>query len=198
MLDTLFGLPVHPLVVHATTVVVPAAALAVLLAAVWPRFRRWAGWMPLALSVLAVVLTPLSTESGESHERRVGRSDLIETHSELAEGLLPWVVGLAVAAVLLLVVARRERRALRTAAAETPSGRTGRTPDATDATDATEGSARASLVPRRLLVGGAGVGLVAALGTTVQVVRVGHSGAQAAWSDSVSQTPAPAGGGDDD
>ena len=42
MLDTIFGLPVHPLVVHATTVIVPSAAVAVLLAAVWPRFRRWA------------------------------------------------------------------------------------------------------------------------------------------------------------
>lgn len=37
MLDTIFGLPVHPLIVHAPVVVVPAAAIAVLLATVWPR-----------------------------------------------------------------------------------------------------------------------------------------------------------------
>lgn len=187
MLDTIFGLPVHPLIVHATTVVVPAAALAMLLAAVWPRFRRWAAWLPLTLSVLAVVLTPLSTESGESLERRVGHSDLVETHAQLAEGLLPWVVGLAVAAVLLLLVARRERRApLRAAEAQRP-GPSAETP-----------TTRTSPAPRWLLVGGAVVGLVAAAGTTVQVVRIGHSGARAAWSDSVSQTPAPAGGDDDD
>jgi len=182
MLDTIFGLPVHPLIVHATTVVVPAAAVSVLLAAVWPRFRRWAAWMPLALSVLAVVLTPLSTESGESLERRVEHSDLIETHSQLAEGLLPWVIGLAIAAVLLAVVARRERRAAPTVA---PSA------SAADPTDGTP--TRTSLVPGWLLVVGAVVGLVAALGTTVQVVRIGHSGAQAAWSDSGSQAPAPTG-----
>ena len=88
MLDTIFGLPVHPLIVHATTGIVPAGALAVLLAAVWPRFRRWAGWMPLALALAAVVLTPLSTESGEALERHVEHSDLIETHSQLAEGHL--------------------------------------------------------------------------------------------------------------
>src|SRR5690349_21010511 len=111
MLDTVFGLPVHPLIVHATTVVVPAAAVAVVLAAVWPRFRRWSGWLPVALAVAAVVLTPLSTESGESLERRVEHSDLIETHSQLAEGLLPWVITLAVAAVALYVVGRRERAA---------------------------------------------------------------------------------------
>src|SRR6478752_10664987 len=179
MFDTIFGLPVHPLIVHATTVVVPAAALAVLLCAVWPRFRRWAAWMPLALSVLAVVLTPLSTESGESLERHVEHSDLIETHSQLAEGLTPWVIGLGAAAVLLFVVARGERRAVPTVALSA---------SAADPTDETP--ARTSLVPRWLLVAGAVVGLMAALGTTVQVVRIGHSGAQAAWSDSVSQTPA--------
>jgi hypothetical protein len=184
MLDTIFGLPVHPLIVHATTVVVPAAALAVLLAAVWPRFRRWAGWMPLALSVGAVVLTPLSTESGESLEHRVEHSDLIETHSQLAEGLLPWVIGLAVAAALLLVVARRERHSHTTPPADgSPAARTD------------EARAR-TVVPRPVPLAGAVLGLVAALGTSVQVVRIGHSGAQAAWSDSVSQTPAPSGGDD--
>jgi uncharacterized membrane protein len=185
MFDTIFGLPVHPLIVHATTVVVPAAALAVLLAAVWPRFRRWAGWMPLALSVVAVVLTPLSTESGESLERRVEHSNLIETHSQLAEGLLPWVIGLAVAAALLLVVARRERHSHTTPAA-----------DGSPAAQADEARERTSVVPRPILLAGAVLGLVAALGTTVQVVRIGHSGAQAAWSDAVSQTPAPSGGDD--
>src|SRR3954451_6781385 len=65
MLDPVFGLPVHALVVHATVVIVPTAAISVLLAAVWPRFRRWAGWGPGALAVVALVLTPISTSSGE-------------------------------------------------------------------------------------------------------------------------------------
>ena len=47
---TVFGLPLHPLIVHATVVIVPTAALAVLLATFWPRFRRWASWGPLALA----------------------------------------------------------------------------------------------------------------------------------------------------
>ena len=61
---------------------------------------------------------------------------------------------------------------------------------------ADEARARTSVVPRPVLLAGAVLGLVAALGTSVQVVRIGHSGAQAAWSDSVSQTPAPSGGDD--
>ncbi len=190
MLDTIFGLPVHPLVVHATTVIVPSAAVAVLLAAVWPRFRRWAGWFPLALSVLAVVLTPLSTQSGEALERRVEHSALIEQHSELADGLLPWVLVLLVGAAGLYVVARRER------AAANPDGPAvdGSTAPASAGTAGAETAA--ATLPRWLLVGAAVVGLVAALGTAVQVVRIGHSGAEAAWSDSVSQAPAPQGGGD--
>lgn len=186
MLDTIFGLPVHPLIVHATTVIVPAAAVAVLLAALWPRFRRWAGWMPLALSVLAVVLTPLSTESGEALERHVEHSDLIETHSQLAEGLLPWVAVLAVGAALLYVVARREQRSNRLV---TP-GEGAETPKADGRSE------RVGTVPRWLLVGAAVVGLVASLGTATQVVRIGHSGAQAAWGDAVSQTPSPTSGDD--
>ncbi len=177
MLDTVFGLPVHPLVVHATVVLVPLAALAVLLAAVWPRFRRWAGVLPLVLATVAVVLTPLSTQSGESLEERVGESDLVETHAQLGDGLLRWVALLWVGALLLFLVERQARRAAAAAAAG--------------------GSARTS---RALAVVALVVALVGSLGTTVQVVRIGHTGAQAAWSDVATSTVAPAGesGADDD
>src|SRR3954447_21785337 len=69
MLDTVFGLPVHALVVHATVVIVPTAAISVLLAPVWPRFRRWAGWGPAALAVVALILTPgaASSQGGDRH-----------------------------------------------------------------------------------------------------------------------------------
>ncbi len=158
MLDTVFGLPVHALVVHATVVVVPTAAVAVVLAALWPRFRRWAGWLPLVLSAVAVALVPLSTSSGEELEKRVGRSSLVEQHAHLADGLLPWVIGLLVVAVLLAFTTRRTR------------------------------------TPRGLALAGAVLAVVAGAGTAVQVVRIGHSGAQAAWSD-VAAKPAPGGGG---
>jgi Kef-type K+ transport system membrane component KefB len=106
--DSFFGLPLHPLVVHATVVVVPAAAVAVLLAAVWPRFRRWAGWGPLALSVAAVVLAPLSTSTGETFQERFGGGNpAIEEHAELGDQLLWWVIGLAVLAAALFWWHRR-------------------------------------------------------------------------------------------
>lgn len=53
---TIFGLPAHPLVVHATVVMVPLAAAAVLLHTFVPRARPRLGLVTLLASALAVVL----------------------------------------------------------------------------------------------------------------------------------------------
>ncbi|MBZ5737884.1 DUF2231 domain-containing protein [Nocardioides mangrovi] len=146
MPSTIGGLPLHPLIVHATTVLVPLAALVVLLAVLWPRFRRWAGPLPVGLALVALVLTPLSTATGEDLEHEVGRSALVERHAELGDQLLPLTIALFVLAAVFWWLERR--------------------PDT-----------------RRALVLGAGaLAVVAALATGVQVVRIGHSGAEAAWS----------------
>ncbi len=164
------GMPLHPLLVHATVVIVPAAALSVLLAAAWPRFRRWAGPLPLGLALAGLVLDPLSTASGESLEHQVGESALIEQHSELAEGLLPWLIVLVVMAAALYGWHWRQRR--RELENEAPSAR--------------------AWVPVVISV----LAVVAALGTSVQVVLIGHSGAKATWSD-VASSSAGAGSADD-
>ena len=147
MLDTVFGLPIHPLLVHATVVIVPLAALTVLLSAVWPTFRAWAGWGPLALAVAAVVLTPLSTSTGEELEHRVGESSAVERHAELGDMLFWWVVPLAVLAAVLYWWHRSSRPG------------------------------------RGLAVVVAVLPVLVAVGTLVQVVLIGHSGAQSAWGD---------------
>lgn len=175
MFDTIFGLPVHALVVHATVVIVPTAALSVALAAGWARFRRWAGFLPLLLSVIAVILVPISTSSGEALERRVGPSDLVERHAQLAEGLLLPVLVLVLAALALYWVHLKEQ------AVDTPSGW------AAQAAERTGGPGR----PGTAVI--AAISLIAAIGvigTTVQVARIGHSGAEAAWSD-VADKPVP-------
>lgn len=100
MLDTIFGLPMHPLIVHATVVIVPTAALLVAVAAVYPRFRSWIGPVPALAALLACVLVPLSTGSGEELEGRVVETSLIEDHAELGETLLWLVLPLAAAAII--------------------------------------------------------------------------------------------------
>ncbi|HWS57192.1 MAG TPA: DUF2231 domain-containing protein [Actinotalea sp.] len=162
MLDVVVGLPVHPLIVHATVVLVPAAALAVALAAVWPPFRRWAFVLPLLLALAALLLVPLTVQSGEALEERVGETPLVETHADLGEGLLRWVLPLAVIAAGLFWLALRERRSASAAGSAISPG---------------------SPVARWITVGLAAAALFVAGGTIAQTIAIGHSGATAAWSD---------------
>ena len=59
------GLPLHILIVHAVVIVVPVAAIVVLLAAVWPRARRWFGLVTPILGVVAAALVYVAKEAGE-------------------------------------------------------------------------------------------------------------------------------------
>jgi hypothetical protein len=163
MFDTIAGLPLHPLIVHAAEVLVPGAALVVALAAVWPLFRRWARFLPLGLAVVALVLVPIATQSGEALRERVKETSQVQTHADMAEGLLPWMFALVLVAAGLLWWNWNER------------------------------GATAPRAPAWVALGLAVVAVLAATGTTVQAVRIGHSGATAVWSPvtgSTSQSPA--------
>ncbi len=159
MPNTVYGLPLHPLIVHATVVMIPLAALAVVLAALWPRFRSWAGPLPLVVSALGLALVPLSTSTGETLERHVAPSAALERHTRLADGLLPWMIGLLVVAVAGYAVHWA----------------------------ATHGRSLARMVTVAVAV----LAVVAAAGTTVQVVRIGHAGAQSAWNDTNMSSTSP-------
>ena len=172
MFDTILGLPMHALVVHATVVVVPTAALAVALASSWARFRRWAGFLPLLLSAIAVVLVPVSTSSGEALQQRVGSSALVERHAHLADGLLLPVLVLVVAAVAVYWVHLKER------AVDGPGGRAARM------VVGVGGPGRPGAAVMAVVSLVAAVGVIA---TVVQVARIGHSGAEAAWSKVAAQ-----------
>ncbi len=163
MPESVFGLPVHPLVVHATVVLVPLTALALLLAVLVPRFRAWAGWLPLGLALLSPLLALSSTTSGENLEQRLGESPLIERHAELGEMLIWWCLGMLVAAVALMVLTRRHGSDQTAPAA----GERGNGPGA--------GPSRGWMVALAV------VGVVASVGTLVQVALIGHSGAESVW-----------------
>ncbi|MEO6605349.1 MAG: DUF2231 domain-containing protein [Aeromicrobium sp.] len=110
MPNDFYGLPLHPLIVHATVVMVPLAALTVVLFALWPKFRNWAGPLPAAICLIALILVPLSTSTGETLERHVERSALLEKHTDAAEALLPWMIGLLAVAVIGYVLHYRSKR----------------------------------------------------------------------------------------
>jgi hypothetical protein len=102
MFSTVFGLPAHPLVVHAVVVLVPLAALSGLVVAVWPAAR--ARYAPLALGIatLALISVPLATHTGEQLEQHVRPSSLVERHTEMADGLLPFIALLWLAMAVLV------------------------------------------------------------------------------------------------
>lgn len=99
MFDVVAGLPVHPLLVHATVVLVPLIGLLVAAAAVWPTLRRRAGWLTGVLGVLAVGLTWVTIQAGEAFEQRLGMT--VAEHSAAGRALLPWAAGVAVAGLAI-------------------------------------------------------------------------------------------------
>ncbi|RFU39583.1 hypothetical protein DZF91_21605 [Actinomadura logoneensis] len=154
MPTTLWGLPVHPLVVHLVVFLIPLVVLAALVVAVWPRARKVAAPWVLGLATLGVVSVPMATSSGEGLEKKVPHTALVEHHAELADGLLPLVAGLWLTLAVIVAVAWYSRRAAA----------------------APRWAAAVTVVAAVLTVG-------ASVGTAVQVVRIGHSGAKAVWHD---------------
>ena len=149
MFSTIFGLPAHPLVVHAVVVLVPLAALSALVVAVWPAAR--ARYAPLALGIatLALISVPLATHTGEQLEPHVQPSALVEHHTEMADGLLPFMALLWLGLVAMIVARRLNS---------------------------------SGVTWSKYLVGAAAVLAVAgSIASGVQVVRIGDSGARAAW-----------------
>jgi hypothetical protein len=169
--DTVLGIPLHPLVVHAVVVLAPLAALLMLLFAVSGRFRAWSGVLTPVVVTIALVLSPVATQSGEALERRLPESEAIHEHAELGDTLTWALFAAAVVAWLMWWFWRRDRGA---------AGGQG-------------GPAARSRVSTALAV----VGVLAALGLAADVTLVGHSGASAVWSGVGSQ-PAPSGGDDGD
>lgn len=163
MPPTLFGLPTHPLVVHAVVVLVPLAALSGIVVAVWPKARERYAPPALGVATLAVISIPLATDTGEGLARMIPRSALVEQHTHMADGLLPFMAVLWIA--LAVLVADKWL---------------------------------ASRISWHKIAGVAAavVVVLAAVGSGVQVVRIGDSGARAAW-QGVASSAHQVGGGEE-
>ncbi|MDT7803930.1 MAG: hypothetical protein QOI78_7363 [Actinomycetota bacterium] len=180
-MTTVNGLPAHILLVHAIVVLLPLAALLLVLSALWPAARAKLAGPNAILAVLVVILVPITTDAGEWLERRVASTPAVRTHTELGDTAL-WVA--IPVAVLALLVWWRRRESLASQAADTGSG-------------AVATRRRTFLAPASTVVTAtlSVLAVVAAGAAFYDVYRIGDSGAQASWQGQFSATPTPRGPG---
>jgi len=149
---TVFGLPLHVLMVHAVVVLVPLVAVGGLAVSLlrWARVRY--GSLVLVGAFGAAVSTYIAQEAGEDFQRNPSFAEPtpeMEQHFALGGTLLIWVVLLLVGIAAVVLAQWLINR-------DNPRG-------------------------KLVLLVGAVVTVVCAVVSVVQVVRIGHSGAVAVW-----------------
>jgi hypothetical protein len=82
LFDTVFGLPLHPLAVHAAVVLVPLAALGAVIMAISPRLARRYGGLIVVAGVASLVASFIAKEAGESLASRLG---VTAQHAQLGD-----------------------------------------------------------------------------------------------------------------
>jgi uncharacterized membrane protein len=111
--DTVFGVPLHPLVNHAVIVLVPLAVLGTLLITVVPRWRSVYGWLVVALAAVAFASVPVATRSGRNLEASLELGgpalDKVLEHQEMADRVI-WAVGVMFGLDLVLMLMHRAGR----------------------------------------------------------------------------------------
>ncbi|MCF2529924.1 DUF2231 domain-containing protein [Yinghuangia soli] len=171
MFDTVFGLPVHVLILHAAVIGVPVAALATAAVAVRPVWLPKFGWWVVGLDAVILLVVFVTRESGQEFAERLfpdpaSRSPQLRTHIARGEDMLWYAIALFVVALALVFVARQRDRG--------DMFRPG-------------GNFPAFLVPTVAVLA-----VAAAVLATIQVIRVGHSGSSAVWEDVVKSTDSAA------
>lgn len=166
-MDTVFGLPTHPLAVHAPVVLLPLVAVVTVVLAVHERWRGRVGWWLAAAVAVVLALLLVARQSGiELNDAFAGAVDM-STHQRLANQTV-LLSTLWLALVVAVVALDRARRA---APGPSLSAATG-----TDTTDT------ALLVGTRVA---AGLMAVVAVVATIWLVRTGHEGAYPTWRPTV-------------
>jgi len=100
-INTLFGLPAHPLIVHAAVVLLPLAAIGMIVVAAIPRSRRLYGPIIFGLALAATFAVGLAQQSGESLQENVKETALLEQHTEQGDTVLPWAIAVTLMSALV-------------------------------------------------------------------------------------------------
>ena len=114
MPESVLGLPLHPLVVHAVIVLIPLAAVLTIVVAISPDRRARLGWLTWLLATGGLASAFAARLSGPVLEQALYPENfppLVAEHRELGESNIWFVVALwlAVTALLLIDYDRRRR-----------------------------------------------------------------------------------------
>lgn len=164
LFDSLFGLPGHPLLVHAAVVLVPLAAIGTVVIAFWPAARERIGWITAVLGVVGFFFAFFAKESGEALLESVRVTAAVKSHADMGSwGVIgAFLVGGSACTLMLFDQFVKER--------------------------AKRGLPELSITrPLRTLIGVFAV--VLSIFGTVLVVNVGHSGAKATWDTNNTTAP---------
>ncbi len=158
MIDELFGLPAHPLVVHTAVIFGPLLVAAVLAYAFVPMLRKHLGWVVVSLAFVGPITLWYARLSGEAlRDRQIANGAQgqllldINEHQGFGNNASWWGTGLGVASLALVYYC-------------TTAGRRPTVPS--------------SRVISYALIA---ITAVAAVITGYYVVRGGHSGATMVW-----------------
>jgi uncharacterized membrane protein len=163
-IDDLFGLPAHPLFVHIPIVMIPLAALGMLIMAFVPQTRARLGWPVVILAGLATFFAWMAKGSGEELERRVEADPLLAHHTALGDTMYLVALVFFVFVTAFVIVDRRSAASAAEGDQAVPA--TGRR--------TAGGPVLVALTVVAVLAGGA---------ATARIVQVGHAGSRVTWGD---------------
>ena len=178
MFDTVSGLPVHALVIHAVVVLLPLMALVTIAFTARPRWRPALPWAILG-NLVALGSAYVAVQSGEKLQTRLSvqaQQPIATEHGDLGASMPYFAVALVVASVLAYLLVGRTGRRQRPAQ---DGARYGTRRDAAPRT-----SPVAAVLAVLLVLGAGGA-------SSFWAYRVGDSGAKAVWKDTIANTTAP-------
>jgi hypothetical protein len=109
VLNTIGGIPTHPLIIHTTVIFVPLLIIAAVVYAAWSRVRSRIAWAVAALAVIAPLSALLAKLSGQSLRQHLidvrasnGLINKINQHMSYGTNTLWWSIALGVVTLLLV------------------------------------------------------------------------------------------------
>jgi len=167
-IDEVFGLPAHPLFVHIPIVLIPLAALSMLIMAVVPRTRPRLGWPTVAVAGAAVFFAWMAKGSGAKLALRVDPDPKLTHHIALGNTMYLIALVFFVLVTAFVVVDSRAR--------------------ARAGADGSDQPRRAAHGPALVVL--AVLAVVSGAAATARIVQVGHAGSRVTWGDVGAPRPA--------